>query len=286
MFGEELLYEVRADPNEPRITGWVRVRFSELPVHQWHKLPNEEKRRIGLSKGAGISIVRAGREVDYGWFFMGAKHRENYDDWWRCEIQFDPILDEAFGITHTKQQVRPQAHLIEALTSELESTARALNTRARNAHLAFKASERFSEAERIANERDHMLKPLPAKADADAKALLKDLEKKNPILRRNLSEKHSRYTIVEGAIKNTSFFAYVHDGDRLILILNPDHPFYRDIYKPLVDSDSPRDQQLRAKLELLLLAAARSEATSKRKDQTIARHRLEWSNTLAAFLND
>ena len=70
-----------------------------------------------------------------------------------------------------------------------------------------------------------------------------------------------------------------------MLVLNPDHPFYRDIYKPLADGDSPRDQQLRAKLELLLLAAARSEAVAKGKDQTLARHRIEWSNTLAAFLN-
>ena len=180
----------------------------------------------------------------------------------------------------------PQAHLIEALTSDLESTARALNSRARKAHVEVKASERFSEAERIANERDHLLKPLPTKADPNVKGLLKDLEKKHPTLRRDPGRKLSRYTIVEGAIKSTSFFAYVHDGERLILILNPDHPFYRDIYKPLVESDSPREQQLRAKLELLLLAAARSEAGSKRKDQTLARHRLEWSNTLAAFLND
>ena len=45
-------------------------------------------------------------------------------------------------------------------------------------------------------------------------------------------------------------------------MLNPDHPFYREIYRPLADSDSPRDQQMRAKLELLLLAAARSEAAN------------------------
>jgi hypothetical protein len=43
---------------------------------------------------------------------------------------------------------------------------------------------------------------------------------------------------------------------------------------------------LRAKVELLLLAAARSEAAASRKDRTLAQHRLDWSNTLAAFLND
>jgi len=68
-------------------------------------------------------------------------------------------------------------------------------------------------------------------------------------------------------------------------VLNPEHPFYREIYRPLADSDIPGDQQMRAKIELLLLAAARSEAANG-KDQTLTRQRLEWSNTLAAFLND
>jgi hypothetical protein len=284
LFGEELRYEVRANTTDSRVTGWVRIRFSELPVHEWHKLSNEEKRRIGISKGAGVSIVRAGREVDYGWFFMGSKHRENYDDWWRCEMQFDPVLDEAFGITHTKQQARPQAHLLEALTPDLEATARALNSRVRKAHLAVKAGERFSEAERVANERDHLLKPLPVSADPKSKALLRELQKHHPVLRR-ANDKTAHYSIVEGAVKDTCFFTYAYDGERLVLVLNPDHPFYRDIYKPLADGDNPRDQQLRVKLELLLLSAVRSEASAKGGNPALARHRLEWSNTLAAFLS-
>ena len=48
-----------------------------------------------------------------------------------------------------------------------------------------------------------------------------------------------------------------------MLVLNSEHPFYREIYKPLVDGDSPRDQQLRVKLELLLLSAVRSEVSAK-----------------------
>jgi hypothetical protein len=285
LFGEEMRFEVRADAEDVRKTGWVSVRFTELPVHAWHKLSNDEKHRIGLSKGAGVSIVRNGREVDYGWFFMGSKHRENYDDWWRCEIQFDPVLDEAFGITHTKQQIRPQAHLLEALTPDLEATARALNGRARKAHLAAKASQRFSEAERIANERDHLLRPLPHSADPAAKALMRELEESHPALREKSGE-NDHYNIVEHMVKDTSFYTLAHDGDRLVLVLNPEHPFYRDIYKPLSEGEAPRDPQLCAKLELLLLAAARSEATTRGKVPALAKHRLEWSNTLAAFLND
>lgn len=285
-FGEELVYEVRADSNDPRTTGRVVVRFSELPVHEWHALSNDDKRRLGISKGAGVSIVRAGREVDYGWFFMGTKHRENYDDWWRCEVQFDPILDEGFGITHTKQQVRPQSHVIEALTPDIEGLARALNARARKSHMAVKAAERFSDAERMADQRDNQLRPLPKTPDPKAKAQLKELEKSHPTLRRSASEKPARYAIVEASAADSNFFTYGYDGDRLVLAINSNHPFYREIYKPLLEGDGPREQQLRTKIELLLLAAARSEVASNGKVRTPAQQRLEWSETLAAFLND
>ena len=87
VFGEPIEYEVRADQDPScRKTGRVTVLFSELPIPEWHSLPNDEKRRLGISKGAGVSVVRGGREVDYGWFFMGSKRRENYDDWWRVMV--------------------------------------------------------------------------------------------------------------------------------------------------------------------------------------------------------
>jgi len=284
MFGEELIYEVRAKPADATLTGQVRVRFSELPVHRWHKLSNEDKRRMGISKGAGVSIVRAGREVDFGWFFMGSKRRENYDDWWRCEVQFDPVLDEAFGITHTKQQIRPQAHLLEALTPDLEASARALNARARKAHFAAKMREQYSEAERVAADRDHLLRPLPVKPPATGKALMRELEKAFPILSCDVSGGLC-YRIVEGAAANTCFFTYAFDGKRLVLVVNPEHPFYREIYGPLAQNDSAPSPKLRAKIDLLLLAAARSEAAST-EVRALARHRLDWSNTLATYLNN
>ena len=61
-FAEDIVYEVAADPAVPSKTGLVRVRFAELPAGEWSKLTNEEKRAGGIVKGAGVSIVRAGRE--------------------------------------------------------------------------------------------------------------------------------------------------------------------------------------------------------------------------------
>ena len=285
-FGEPLNYEVCANPATPGVIGRIEVRFSELPVEAWYNLSNEDKRRRGIIKGAGVSIVRAGREVDFGWFFMGSKHRENYDDWWRCEIQFDPVLDEAFGITHTKQQIRPQTHLLEALTPDLEATARALNARARKAHLAAKSRDVFSEAESVAAARDHLLRPLPAKASAAPLALMRELRKTFPSLDTQPKRRgKSRYRIVEGSSKDKCFYACAFDGQQLVLVLNPGHPFYREIYKPLAEAAALQNPRLRSKIELLLLAAARSEVASG-EDRVVARHRRDWSNTLATFLND
>ena len=293
LFGQPIEYEVQAaEPNGKAVpVGRVRITFSELPVADWHKLSNDEKRRLGISKGAGVSMVRGGREVDYGWFFLGGKRRENYDDWWRCEIQFDPILDEAFGITHTKQQVRPKTYLIETLTPDVEAAARALNARARKAHLATKAAERFTKSEKLATEREKLLPPLPAGSRGRDRSVLAQLKKRHPELCKP-AQPHGdpanqvAYKIVETPIRDTSFFNYARENGRVILVLNPQHPFYKQIYQRLSESDAPCDQQLRTQLELLLLAAARSEAAedSPRAIAQLERQRQLWSDTLATFL--
>lgn len=293
LFGEPVEYEVQAESdNGEKTIGHVRVTFSELPVHEWHKLSNDEKRRFGISKGSGVSVVRAGREVDYGWFFMGEKARENYDDWWRCEIQFDPVLDEAFGITHTKQQIRPKGYLLETLSPDIEATARALNSRVRKAHLAAKAAERVFESEQLAEEREKLLEPLPTDSRIRDQAILKDIKKHYTAPRKPSSTSGNgfirvTYKIVETAIHDTSFFNYARQDGGLVLVLNPNHPFYKRIYRQLADSDAPRDRQLLTQLELLLFAAARSEATEDNPlvIAQLERQRQLWSDILATFLN-
>jgi hypothetical protein len=120
--GRELVYEVAG--RRGTAPSKVRIRFSLLPVSDWSDLSVEDKRRLGISKGAGVSVVRAGREVARGWFFMGQKRKENYDDWWRCEVRFEPELDELFGVTHSKQDIRPTSELGAILAPSLEAITR------------------------------------------------------------------------------------------------------------------------------------------------------------------
>ena len=288
-FAEALVYEIAANPDDQSTTGLVKVRFSELPVAEWSKLSNKDKRARGIAKGAGVSVVRGGREVDYGWFFLGGKRRENYDDWWRCEIMFDPVLDEAFGITHTKQQIRPRPHLVEALSADMEATARALNSRARKAHLDVKIAERFTAAEDRASEKDDLLAPLPPQPRPRDNKVLSALAKKlSPAASSGDDTGGStEYRIVPAALSETAFFNYARDKGRLVLVLNPEHPFYKLVYKPLLESDTPRDEAVRSQIDLLLLAAARTEALLEGKETIRAAEQLRagWSDTLATFLN-
>ena len=290
VFGEPIEYEVRVDPtNGSTETGLVTVTFSILPVDQWHNMTNQEKRRRGISKGAGVSIVRAGREVDYGWFFLRGKRRENYDDWWRCEVRFDPALDEAFGITHTKQQIRPKPYLVEALAPDIETVARALNGRVRKAHLAAKAAERFADSERLASERDALLEPLPTKKNGKGRRFLEELKRRHGFLRASPSNGDTslRYRIVESTTQaEKDFYSYARGDGELVLVVNPDHPFYKHIYRHLAEGDTPKERLLRTQIELLLLSAARAEAEDEAAGgEAGARHRRRWSDVLATFLN-
>lgn len=288
-FCDDFIYEIAVDPKDRRQSGTVRVRFSELPVSDWSCLSNREKRLRGISKGAGVSIVRGGREVDYGWFFFGRKRRNNYDDWWRCEIQFDPVLDEAFGITHTKQQIRPRPHLIEAMGNDMESTARLLSARARKAHHEVKVAERFSESEKRAAEKDGLLTPLPRflrpRDQQVLSALGRNARQATPGKGSDLAR--APYRIVPAALSETAFFNYARDGHGVILALNPEHPFYKLVYGRLLDSKSSKDVALRSQIDLLLLAAARTEALLDEENSIKAAEtfRKGWSDTIATFLN-
>jgi hypothetical protein len=72
----------------------------------------------------------------------------------------------------------------------------------------------------------------------------------------------------------------------MIVVLNTSHPFHKRVYKPLAESDSPEAKAVRAQLDLLLLAVARSEASlGSRSRSDMKRFRKVWSNTLATYLN-
>jgi len=284
-FGEPLVLSVRvAGPGGETCEGDVVVRFCELPVHAWGGMTLAEKRKLGIPRGAGVSIVRAGRQVDYGWHFLGEKRKESYDDWWRCEVRFEPILDELFGLTYTKQHVFPTPQLLDILTPQLEMVARALNGRARRAHQTLKSRERFSRVEMRARQVEARQVPLPLPVhNVEKQALLDRVSEAYTELRQAPVGECLEIRLVEDDLGPAPVYDWVHTPGRLVVVLNTVHPLYQKVYAPL-GGVGGGDSRLRAQLELLMLALARGEAATG--GEGLARYRQAWSAALAELLKE
>ncbi len=295
-YGDPLEYEIELIGDDGAImAGLVTVRFSELPVDRWHDLPNEQKQALGISKGAGVSVVRSGREIDYGWHFLSGKRRENYDDWWRCEVQFEPGLDEAFGLTHTKQQIRPSDQVLEIIGEDMEMAARALNVRARRAYNEVKQRDEVAESEARATSREHLLPALSVGPVSPAsERVVKELRERHPVLQGppsgdlEVTGQVSQYVLLQDEVMDSALFhSFLQEG-KLVVVVNPKHPFHRKLYGPLLEADTPAAKAQRSAIELLFFAAARSEAmaASDGERESVRRFVENWSQTLASFMKD
>jgi len=275
-FGPPIEFPIRA-PGGDSQQSTVKVLFSELPVNEWHDRSNEFKSASGVSKGAGVSILRAGREIDYGWYFMGGKRRENYDDWWRCQVDFDPVLDEMFGVTHTKQKINPTEALDAILTPQLEAVARELNGRVRRAFTEVRNYDKRSATDRAAVRDSFLEPPRPQR--------LSEKSSKEPgQISRGVSGLD--YRIEERRIDDGCFFVPSLSRKLLQVDINTFHAFYDRVYRPLVRSEQFRELSYRDAMELLILAFSRAECSLKKpEDRAVAsRIRELWGNVLTAFL--
>jgi len=266
-FGTPLEYDIRLPRSDGKVAGAgrVTVTFSQLPVEAWHQLSNDDKNRMGISKAAGVSVVRARREIEYGWVFMGSKRKENYDDWWRCEIRFEPELDELFGVTYTKQGINPTHALRTILTPHIEVIARSLNSQVRRAFAGVRRdSTACPYAVGRAERRDHLLEP----------------PQRSGRVRRSSQTRCGgvTYRVEKKALDGPDFYLPVYESGQIQLILNTLHPFHTAAY-----GSRKANPEI---IELLLLAAARAEARlrSRVEREAIRKYREHWSNALAAFV--
>jgi len=82
----------------------VEIRFS-IALPETQSLGGSSPLGQHYKENTGISFVRAAREIDFGSFGF-YNEREERERWWGCEIRFEPVLDELFGVTNNKQNIR------------------------------------------------------------------------------------------------------------------------------------------------------------------------------------
>lgn len=286
-YGPPLEYEVRV----PEEVGWsqpiskVTVRFTELPVERWHELSNEQKNAARIAKHAGVSIVRSEREIDYGWYFMGSKRKENYDDWWRCEIAFTPELDDVFGVTHSKQRINPTETITAILTPDIERVARELNARVRKKYATIRTEGAHSTVLRRWEAKDHLVEPprwqRGSSGNRNGKAQV------NLLRRRGEGIIGLRFAVSHDASDHDGLYrAELREG-KLSVSLNENHPFFVKTYAPLASNKSAEQRATLQHALLLILASARADCmfSRSREREIMRRFHKFWSDTVAAFLS-
>ena len=217
----------------------IEIEFVELPIEDCQDLTQREKHAYGITGGAVVSVVRARREIAAGWFLTGSKRRENYDDWWRCEIRFGPELDEHFGLTFTKQGIRPSPELRRALESEIEGTARLLNKRAR---LKFDEMKRLRHSRSTcaaATEADSGLPPLRISQKPHSGPNRYSIE---------VSEKSSK------ALLDSSVYA-----NHVTVKINKNHPIQELLEQVVGEVSDESGEKIRRIFDSLMLAIARTD---------------------------
>ena len=301
--------EIKISDNQSETAKCI-VKIYALPIEEWSILPRKVlKNDLHLFEGFNVSFLRNDREVFAG-FMPDIAPRHSVANWFRIEIDFPGVLDEAFGVAANKQGVRPKGYAIDAINALVGDQITTLTEEIKRFQ-SMRAAERKGSAqspsEARANEADAFLsEPLEVALTPEeegqmeanlrglAVGLLRDGESEEQAYER---VKSSRYIIAYTSDPYWPFYHVEHKFGRIILTINTAHPFFSELYEPLLKSGvseaieneeaaepttaAPRGPVLALELMLLSLARAQSLLSRENPDATkvFEAFRRSWSET-------
>ncbi len=303
---EELVFDAKtADGTK---TGKIRVRFSLLPPPKFQRNKDgKENARMGIMKDteAYFIVTRAGRQID---LVRRAKFSKsdfniqllNNDRNWAVELDFDPVLDEDFGITVNKQQVSISDRMWNILQDQgVGAMVKNLHNdeeKERNKNKAKtkpEAETKDSEAVMTEAEKFFTTPPVtpPEKEEKAKKRIEEEAEKKAKETGKEkrehiiefVEEAHKRpYKIhLEARGVAAPFYRMELFGAQRNLYINSDHNFFNKLYA--AEGSSPR---LKSALELLLFVVGSCEVEAGGDREIFYQaERAEWSKRLNVTLN-
>ena len=296
-------------------TALITVRIYRLPIEEWARLSRKTRRNdLHVFDGLTVSILRNDREVFAG-PMTNLTTRHSVTNWYRIQIEFSGVLDEAFGIAANKQGVRLKGFVIEALKDSIGDDISTINDeikRYQSQERVALAAGRVRASETKAGEADRFQqKSLPdlspeekAQLDANLRGLALSLRRDGETEDQAFDRvKRSSYIIVLKHDPYWPFYDVQRKFGRVIMTINTAHPFFEKLYDPLsklsappVDADTEEVTGLQetndgpiVALELLLLSLARTQSRLANADEDAARMldnmRREWSDTYRVQMN-
>jgi hypothetical protein len=296
-------------------TAPITIKMFRLPIEEWTHLGRKMLRNdLRLFDGHIVSILRNDRELFAGGM-PKLTTRHSVTNWWRLQIDFGGILDEAFGVSANKQGVRLKGYVEEAIKDAVGGEVTHLNEDIRRFQ-AQQASARKpaqpSASEVKASEVDAFqskeMQPISpedqAQLDANLMGLALTVKRDGETDDEAFGRvKNSKYILVTNHDEYWPFYDVKHRYGRVILTINTAHPFFTQLYEPLrsrwavqqaagedggtsatvEDSHLPdaQEQGPIVALELLLLSLARTQGrlagTSDEARLLLDEMRREWS---------
>jgi hypothetical protein len=301
-----------ADKKE--IAGQVRVRFSFMPP-TFLRIPEDKHKPDG--RGAkqnarfkirkdhnGVIVLRAGRQIDVvdrkcPWFTF-----QNNDRYIGIEVDFDPVLDEEFHITTSKQQVVLSDRLWDILevngvkdaindlrarwskesktfTKTVEDERKVGAEKPRPSEEAMKDAEKYCPAppETVTQEQvktgERNLEQEAKKTSKETGIPVETVKKQYEI------EAQGRpYKVVFEDVPGGVFYRIQQFGGQKRLFINRAHMFYTDLY-----AHENTSAHARYGLEALLFVLGTGELTSKKEIKLFYQTECSrWSGMLHAAL--
>jgi len=288
----------------------VEIKVSKLPVKTIKNKKLQEKFDIGV-RDQGFYLMRNNRQIAGGLtFYLYARHPSyNY---FRSEISFPPSLDKIFGIQTNKSRFALDDDLRQKLEEKLSKVLTQIVKDIKDESDTIDVeNNKGSEIERpiseeIAEKAAKRLKPSgyrPSK-EKDVKDRI-DLEKeKNDLitkistkseLSKNEKEKLIRkieiafqsdrtFKRVIDVIGTGEFYDIKHKGNRIEVIINQAHGFYKKIYEK-----ATQDPNLQLHLDLFLYTLATAEDIyfdNQDVRDFYKSQKREWSTIMSTFLDE
>ncbi len=274
--------------------GVVKVRFALMgPDFMEDKTSRMKVRKANN----GIIVLRAGRQVDVvtsqcPWHSTWLQNNKYAG----IEIDFVPVLDEEFGITVNKQQVRISERGWDQLKANgLASAMTQLfgdYDRLNRARVAKEGEGKLRDSEEIAakTEKYRQTKAVPPSPHREQEAkqnletevarVAKETGKPAEQVRADIEAK--KYVVEFETAIGAPFYRVVQLGGQRRLYVNMAHRFFTDVYDGLRASD-----RMRTSLELLLLTLGECELESTTdKERFYKYERVEWSRRYEVMLEE
>lgn len=283
--------------------GRVTIRASLLPPNfqledpsAYGKKGSKHNKRHKIMKAYnGLHVCRDGREIECIQPPSDWTRFQNYDRNIKVEIDFQPELDELFGITTAKQQItinedmwdrlRNRGKLMDLITDlrkrfKQEVSKLAVKTEEtlgeveeRPSEVAMRASEKFIATKREPTERKRL--NARERLEREAERISELEQRERGAVLDDLKEDAAKrpFRVGFAVVEEGPFYRPERLGEQKRLHINTAHPFYEKVYNVVPEA--------RAALEVLLFVLAEAELDAEGDFETFYKMaRSNWSDRL------